>query len=354
MGLSKNRRKIDQIDEKIIKLLNKRALESLEIRKAKEKLNKSIFTPSREKEVYKKVLDKNKGPLSEESIKAVYREVMSGSLALGRPLNIAYLGPEATFTHIAALSKFGKSLNYVECKSITDVFTEVDRARADYGVVPIENSTEGAVNHTLDMFIDSDLKICSEVYLDIRHNLLGKDKKISSVKEVCSHEQVFAQCRIWLEKNLPGAKLTSYASTTQAAIAVNKAKGKAAIASDLAAKEYKLNILARSIQDSAHNVTRFLVIAKEEAEQSRNDKTSIVFSLKDKVGVLHDALVPFKKNRINLTKIESRPSQLKAWEYYFYVDLEGHYKDNKVRKAITELEKNCTYLKVLGSYPVGK
>ncbi|NQU94965.1 MAG: prephenate dehydratase [Candidatus Omnitrophica bacterium] len=354
MSLEKNRRKIDQIDGKIVKLLNERALESLKIGKTKQKLNKPTFAPSREKEVYKKVLDKNKGPLSEESMKAVYREIMSGSRALNSRLCIAYLGPETTFTHIAALGRFGGSSDYSKCETITDVFTEVERGRANYGVVPIENSTEGAVNHTLDMFINSELKIYSEIYLPIEHNLLSKHKEISSIKRVYSHEQVFAQCRMWLEKKLPNAKLMAYPSTATAAFYCSARKGGAAIASKLAAKKYGLKTLARSIQDSAHNTTRFLIIAREEAEQSRNDKTSIVFSLKDKVGVLHDALVPFKKNRINLTKIESRPSQLKAWEYYFYVDLEGHYKDKEVRKAITELEKNCTYFKILGSYPVGK
>jgi len=354
MHLANNRRKIDEIDKKIVSLLNKRAEESLSIGKIKQKLNKAAFTPAREKEVYRKVSERNKGPLPEKSINAVYREIMSGSLALARPLGIAYLGPETTFTHIAALSKFGASLDYLKCESITDVFTEVERGRADYGVVPIENSTEGAVNHTLDMFMDSGLKIYSEIYLPIEHNLLSKLSKLSSIKKVYSHEQVFAQCRIWLEKKLNTAKLVSSSSTAQAAYDCVRVKGGAAIASKLAAKKYGLKTLARSVQDSSHNVTRFLVIANKQAEPGKNDKTSIVFSLKDKVGVLHDALVPLKKHKINLTKVESRPSQQKAWEYYFFVDLVGHHKNPKVKKALSELEKSCTYMKVLGSYPVGK
>jgi len=354
MRLAKQRLKIDQIDSKIVGLLNKRANETIKIKKLKKRLKKSVFTPHREKEVYEKVQQRNRGPLSPESVRAIYREIMSASLALEKSPKIAYFGPEATFTHLAALEKFGSSVNYLECKSITEVFTEVERQRADYGVVPIENSTEGAVNHTLDMFIDSELKICSEVYLPIEHNLLCKRKNISSIKNVYSHQQVLAQCRMWLEKNLPNAKLISYASTTEAAMAAATGKGNAAIASALAAERYGLNIVAPSIQDSSHNVTRFLVIGKKEAEPSRNDRTSVVFSLKDKVGVLYDALSPFKKNRINLTKIESRPSRLKAWEYYFYVDMVGHYNDRKVKKALSELEKSCTYMKILGSYPVGK
>ena len=354
MRLAEKRRKIDELDRRIVGLLNKRAKETLEIRKIKKETKKALFAPHREKEVYEKVVKKNKGPLSDESLKAVYREVMSGSLALDRPVKIAYLGPEATFTHIAALRKFGESLNYVECKSITDVFTEVERDRADYGVVPIENSTEGAVNHTLDMFINSELKVYSEVYLSISHNLLSKNKNISSVKRVYSHQQVFAQCRIWLEKNLPGARLVSHASTTEAALFAASGKGRAAIASAAAAEKYGLNILERSIEDSPHNVTRFLIIGKHEAEPTKKDKTSIMFSIKDKVGVLHDMLVPFKNGRINLTKIESRPSRVKAWEYYFFIDLEGHYKDKKVKTALKDLEPKCTCLKVLGSYPVGR
>ncbi|MCQ9207607.1 MAG: chorismate mutase, partial [Omnitrophica bacterium] len=208
MRLAKKRRDIDRLDGKIVELLNERAKETLEIRKIKKQAKKDVFTPHREKEVYSKVSIKNKGPLSTKSIKAIYREIMSGSLALDKSLKIAYLGPEATFTHIAALKKFGASLDYLECKSITDVFTEVERNRADYGVVPIENSTEGAVNHTLDMFINSELKIYSEAYLPIVHNLLSQHKKMSAIKKVLSHQQVFAQCRIWLEKNLPNAKLS--------------------------------------------------------------------------------------------------------------------------------------------------
>lgn len=354
MRLAKKRHEIDRIDGKIIGLLNKRAKETLEVRKIKKATKKGVFTPHREKEVYNKVLAKSKGPLSVKSIKAIYREIMSGSLALDKPLKIAYLGPEATFTHIAALRKFGESLDYIECRSITDVFTEVERGRADYGVVPIENSTEGAVNHTLDMFIDSGLKICSEAYLSIVHSLLSKHKKMSLIKKVHSHQQVLAQCRIWLEKNLPNARLVPHATTIDAAMFAARGKGNGAIASEVAAKKYELNILAHSIEDSPHNVTRFLIIGKQEAEPTKNDKTSIMFSIKDRVGALHDMLVPFKKNGINLMKIESRPSRREAWEYYFFVDLEGHYKDKKAEKALSELEKKCAYFKVLGSYPVGK
>jgi len=310
-----------------------------------------VFSPGREKQIYKRLTAANKGPLPNETLGAVYREIMSGSLSLQNPPVIAYLGPEATFTHIAALKKFGKSLDYLECESIADVFTEVERGRADYGVVPIENSTEGAVNHTLDMFIDSDLKICSEIYLPIKHNLLSKSKQITSVKRIYSHQQVLAQCRIWLETNMPLVKLIPVASTTTAAMLAANSKNSAAIASGLAAQKYKLNILANSVEDSAHNITRFLIIGNQDVECTGCDKTSIVFSMKDCSGALHDVLTPFKGSSINLTKIESRPSKKTAWKYYFYVDMEGHIEEKKISQALKRLQKHCNYYKLLGSYP---
>ncbi len=349
------RKKIDQIDNKILHFLNERANVTLQIGNLKSKRTRASFSPDREAQIYQRLLKANKrGPLKDETVRAIYREIMSGSLALQNPPRIAYLGPEATFTHIAALNKFGKSLEYIKCDSIADVFTEVERQRADYGVVPIENSTEGAVNYTLDMFIDSELKICSEAYLPIKHNLMSKSKKISAIKRVFSHQQVFAQCRKWLEINLPQAELVPVASTTVAASICSRGKSNAAIASNLAAEENKLNILARAIEDSPHNITRLLIIGKQEAEPTGNDKTSIVFSMKDKVGALHDVLTPFKRKKINLTKIESRPSKKKAWKYYFFVDMQGHIKNKKIKQALSQLEKNCTYLKWLGSYPASQ
>ncbi len=354
MRLKKNRRKIDEIDAKIVALLNKRAEETMRIRTIKKKIKQDIYSPHREKEIYKNILKKNNGPLSGKSLKAVYREIMSGSLSLEKPLGIAYLGPPLTFTHLAALSNFGKSVNYIECGGIGEVFGEVDKGRADYGVVPIENSIEGAVNYTFDMFVNSDLKICSEIYLEISHNLLGGMGDMKKIKKVYSHPQVFAQCRKWIEKNIPRAELIEVSSTSKAAERSAGEKDAACIASLMAAGSYGLKALARGIEDTAHNVTRFLVIGRDFAKPTGNDKTSIMFSIRDKVGALHDMLVPFKKNRINLTKIESRPSRLKAWEYYFFVDLEGHSSGQKVKRALTGLAKGCSYLKILGSYPVGK
>ena len=353
MNLKNLRRSIDFIDSDILKLLNKRARVILNITKVKSKVKGAIYVPDREKEVYGNVTSKNTGPMSDGSLRAIYREIMSGALELERPLRIAYFGPEFTNTHIASMKKFGSSVSYSACGTIRDVFSEVEKARADYGVVPIENSIEGAVNYTLDMFMDSDLKICSEVYMDIAHNLLSKDASRQKIKRVHSNPQVFGQCRIWLETNLPRVELVEVSSTSKAAEIASRQKGAACIASILAAKHYGLKILEDSIQDSSHNVTRFLVIGKTEARPTKEDKTSVMFSVKDRSGALHDVLVPFKKYRINMTKIESRPSKIKAWEYYFFVDIEGHHENAGVAKALSELKKACAYLKVLGSYPVG-
>ena len=348
--LSKLRKQIDALDEKILGLLNQRANITLSIGHFKAKDKTSAYVPNREKEIYEHIADVNKGPLSNDALKAVYREIMSGSLALEQPIKISYLGPAATFTHLAAMKKFGSSVKYNPAGSITEIFAEVEKGRADYGVVPIENSIEGAINHTLDMFIDSDLVICSEIGLEVTHNLMANCAK-SDIKRVYSKFEVFGQCRMWLESNLPKVELIEVSSTSKAADIAAVEKNAAAIASSLAADCYGLKILAGSIEDSARNITRFLVIGKTQAAVSKKDKTSIMFSVKDKPGALHDILVPFKKNGINMTKIESRPSKKKAWEYYFFVDLEGHAASPKVKKALVQLKAHTNVFKVLGSYP---
>jgi len=353
MNLKTLRGKVDGLDKKIISLLNARAGMAGVIAKTKIKEGKSIYSPERESEVLKRIVELNRGPLDSEALQSIYREIMSSSLSLGKPLVIAYLGPQASFSNLAALKRFGTQLEYVPCESITDVFLEVEKGNADYGVVPIENSIEGAVTYTLDMFVDSDLKICSQIILDIAHNLLANCAK-DKIKRVYSNPNVLGQCRIWLQENLPCAERIEVSSTTRAAIIAAKEKNSACIASLLAAKIYKLNVLARNIEDSPHNATRFMVIGRANVAATKHDRTSILFSIKDKVGALHDMLVPFKKYRINLTKIESRPSKKKAWDYYFYLDLEGHRDDPKVKKALAELEAKCKFMKILGSYPIGE
>lgn len=352
MKLKSLRGKIDDIDKKIIALLNERAAVAKNIGSLKNRAGSGIYMPDREAQIYKNILRQNKGLLSHKALSAIYREIMSSSLALEKSLNIAFWGPEASFTHLAAIKKFGSQVRYSSCDNITDVFREVEVLRADYGVVPVENSTEGAVSHTLDMFINSDLKICSEILLDISHNLMGKCD-IKSVKRVYSNPNVFGQCRGWLDTHLRGVELIEVSTTSRAAEIASKEKGSCAIANILAAKKYKLKMLARDIEDSTSNVTRFLVIGQHIPAPTKKDKTSIMFSTgRDRIGALHDMLSPFKKNKVNLTKIESRPSKKKSWEYYFFVDMLGHYRDAKVKKALKELEKQCLYFKILGSYPV--
>ena len=347
------RKNIDALDKRIVELLNKRTKDILKIGKLKNRFNKSIYAPAREKEILEKIAQQNKGPLTDEALAAIYREIMSASLSLEKPICIAYLGPKATFTHLAALKRFGSMVQYLACDNIADVFLEVEKDNADYGVVPIENSIEGAISHTLDMLVDSDLKICSQVMLDISHNLLANCQK-KNIQRIYSNPQVFGQCRLWLESNLPKADLIEVSSTTRAAQIASREKNAACIASLLAAKEYKLKVIAKEIEDSPHNITRFLVIGKNEAEPTGHDKTSIMFSIKDRVGALHDMLVPFKKYKINLTKIESRPSKKRAWDYFFFVDLLGYVRDKKIKRALEELEEKCKFLKVLGSYPTNE
>jgi len=353
MNMRELRQKINKVDTKILQLVNERTKLALEIGRIKARKGKEYYVPDREKKVYEGLLKKNKGPLSSKSVKAIYREIMSAALSLEKSLEVAYLGPEATFTHLAALDKFGSSVTLIPAKSITDIFIEVEKGSADYGVVPIENSTEGIVNHTLDMFIDSELQICSEISLEVSLYLLSGGK-IKDVKRIYSKPQALGQCRNWIESHLPQAELIEVSSTSKGAAVASREKNAAAIASELAAEIYNLKIIGRRIEDIAINVTRFLVIGRTLANRTGRDKTSIMFSIRDRVGALYAMLQPFRRYRINLTKIESRPSRRKAWDYYFFVDMEGHYQDEKVKKALKELEKECRYLKILGSYPVGE
>lgn len=351
MSLEKLRKKINDIDSKMVVLLNTRAKISKAIGEKKIKDKKGIYSPAREKQVLGRIKALSKGPLTMEAFEAIYREIMSSSFTMENMRSVAHLGTQGAFTHMAAKKHFGSLVKYQPCESILEVFQRVEHDDCDYGVVPIENSIEGIVTHTIDLLVDSELKICSQRLLKISHNLLSKTL-LKDIKKVYSNPQVFGQCRNWMSHNLPKAKEIWVASTTDAAKIAVKEKNSAAIASSEASKVYSLPILKRNIQDIAHNTTRFLIIAREDAAQTGNDRTSILFSIKDKIGALHDMLVPFYKNKINLTKIESRPSKKRAWDYYFFVDFQGHRQDKDVKKALSELEKMCKYLKVLGSYPI--
>jgi chorismate mutase/prephenate dehydratase len=353
MSLEEIRKKIDHIDTEIIRLLNERARAAMEIGKIKDQANAHIYAPAREKQIFDKITLKNPGPLSNDALKSIYKEIISASRSLEKPLTVTYLGPRATFTHLAAQQKFGSSTTYLPARTISDVFNDVQKGRADYGVVPIENSTDGIVSYTLDMFMESDLKIFSEVMLEVSQNLMSRSQ-LQDIKKVYSHPQALGQCRKWLEANLPQAELIATSSTTQAAELAEKDADAAAIANELASEIYHLNLLVRRIEDSPNNFTRFLVIGHSMAERGEHDKTSVMFSIKHQAGALSEVLKRFSLHRINLTRIESRPSRQRAWEYVFFVDLEGHIDDLPVAQALAEAAECCIFLKSLGSYPSGE
>ena len=345
------RREIDGIDEKILSLLRERAEKIVNIGALKKEKGRVVYDPARERRILERLKSQNKGRLSEEDVSAIFQEIFSSCRFLEYPLRIAYLGPEATFTHQAALKTFGSRTQYIPQKSIASVFNCVEKNQADYGVVPVENSTEGVVSHTLDMFLDLDLKIVNEVLLPVRHHLLTYST-LKEIREVYSHPQALAQCQNWLEQNLSEVTLHETESTAEATKLVARKKKAAAIASEIASRLYNIPILVQDIQDHSRNYTRFLVVGNHFTEKSGRDRTSILFSIKDRVGALHDMLVPFRQHGVNLTKIESRPTKRRAWEYVFFVDFIGYRDDPPVQQALAELEKLCLFLKILGSYPV--
>jgi chorismate mutase/prephenate dehydratase len=353
MKLPEIRQKIDALDEQLLKLLSERADLVHEVGLVKRAEGTEIYAPEREEAVFRAVVAKNaamKGRLPEKSIRAIYREIMSASLALEKDLTIAYFGPEATNTHQAARSKFGASVRYTPQVSIADVFDVVARGTADYGVVPIENSTEGAVNHTLDVFMDSELRICAQILMKIENHLVAKIPR-EKIRRIYSHPQVFGQCRNWLRLNMPDVDLIEVSSTPRAAELASQEDEAAAITGQMAAEVHGLHVLAASIQDIATNTTRFLVIGRTASPPTGDDRTSLMFCVQDKPGALFHALEPFNRLKISMSKIESRPSKRKAWEYFFFVDIDGHATEEKVQQALEALSHHCTFVKILGTYP---
>ncbi len=347
------RQKIDEIDDQFVRLLTERAEIVTKIAQIKRDANLAFHNPDRERAIIERVTSSCKGLFPKDALKVIFREIISASLSLEEPLKVAYLGPEGTFTHLAAIRHFGSSAKYIPAERIKAIFESVEAKKADYGLVPIENSNEGVVSYTLDVFVDCDLKIAAEVLLEVSHNLLSKDGDIKKIKRVYSHPQAAAQCREWFERHMPHIHVLDVVSTAKAAEIASKDAETAAIASELAARLYDLKFIEKRIEDNKNNFTRFLVIARDYPKKTGNDKTSIMFSLKDKPGALFNVLVPFKKADINLSKIESRPSKRRAWEYIFFADMIGHIEDKKLRDAIEEVKDSCLYLKHLGSYPIG-
>ena len=350
MSIADHRKAIDRLDGQIVRLLNERTKHVLEIGAIKLRAGEEIYAPHRELAVLERVGRKNLGPLPAESLRAIYREIMSSALALEKTMVIAYLGPEATFTHQAAIQRFGSSLRYAPQKTIADVFMEVAKNRADYGVVPVENSTEGVVTHTLDMFVDSDLKVVAQIVLPIEHCLLSRGRR-DQLRKLYVHPQTMAQCRGWLHRNFPLTELIETSSNARSAELATKERRSGAIAGTLAADRYRLPILEHNIQDRSANATRFVVLGRKGPPRTGRDRTSIMFSVTNKVGALHRALAAFPRYRLNMTKIESRPSKRKDWEYFFFVDCDGHVEDRSVARALERLHEHCSFVKVLGSYP---
>ncbi len=358
MNIPEHRKLIDRLDAHIVRLLNERTKHVLAIGDMKLKAGEEIYAPHRERAVLQRICQSNEGPVTDEQLCAIYREIMSSALALEKTMSIAYLGPEATFTHQAAIQKFGSSLRYAPQKTIADVFAEVSKKHADYGVVPVENTTEGVVTHTLDMFVDSDLKIVSQIVLPIQY-CLAAHCRLEAIRRLYVHPQALGQCRSWVQKNLSHAEIIETSSNARSAELVAHPHGKtsrpqgkaAAITGIFAAERYGLDVLEQDIQDNVGNATRFLVLGRQCSPPTGDDRTSLLMSVADKAGALHEAIAAFRRYKINMTKIESRPSKRKAWEYFFFIDCAGHVQDRKVVKAIQLLGEHCSFVKVLGSYP---
>src|SRR5215471_2926810 len=349
------RTRIDAVDEQIHQLLNERArlAQQVGISKTHDGRTVDFYRPEREAQVLRMAKERNQGPLRDEEVLRLFREIMSACLAQQEPLKVAFLGPEGTFTQSAVLSHFGHSVRALPLASIDEVFHEVEAANADFGVVPIENSTEGTVNHTLDRFLTSPLKICGEVELRIRQYLMGAMSTLSRVARVCSHPQSLAQCRGWLEEHLPEIEQVPVASNAEGARRARDEAGTAAIAGDTAAEVYGLKVLAAQIEDRADNTTRFLILGRKLFAASGEDRTTLLLSVghTDAPGALYRLLEPLAKHRVSLTRIESRPSRRRKWDYVFFMDLEGHAEDRNVARALAALKKRASLFRVLGSYP---
>lgn len=350
------RERIDALDRDIQTLINERARcaqQVAEVKRAAGETQTVFYRPEREAQVLRQVMARNEGPLSNEEIGRLFREIMSACLALEEPLKIAFLGPEGTFTQAAALKHFGHSVQTVPLRAIDEVFREVEAGSADYGVVPVENSTEGVVNHTLDRFLQSPLTICGEVQLRIHHHLLGLPEGVRAVRRVYSHQQSLAQCREWLALNLPGVETIAVSSNGEAARRVREEPDAAAIAGQSAADVYELPVIAANIEDEPTNTTRFLVIGNQTIPPSGRDKTALLVAAPNGPGLLYRLLEPFARHHLNLTRIESRPSRRGMWDYVFFIDLEGHRDDPAVAAVLNELARETSLLRVLGSYPIG-
>lgn len=355
LSLAELRRQIDAIDDQVLALLNRRAGCAQQVAETKQAMGETgtFYRPERETEVLRRIAANNTGPLSNDTVVRFFREVMSACLALEKPLTVAFLGPAGTFCQQAAYKHFGHAVLVEPCPTIGEIFRAVEGGTCQFGVVPVENSTEGVIAHTLDSFLNSPLLIAGEVALRIHHNLMGKQADLAKIRKVYSHQQSLAQCRQWLDRHLPQAERFSASSNAEAARLAGLEEDSAAIAGEVAAELYGLSILARHIEDEADNTTRFLVVGKQAVGPTGADKTSLLISTRNSPGALYSVLEPFARHGISMSKIESRPSRRGVWDYVFFIDLCGHRQDEALAQALQELEKEVLMLKVLGSYPRG-
>lgn len=354
MSLNDLRKEIDHIDEQIISLLNRRAELAQEVGHHKSRTRAHYFTPEREQAVFKRLLGLSRGPLEPTAIRAIYREIISASRALEKPLAVAFLGPEGTFSHQAAINKFGSLSTFQPADSIAEIFSLVERGAADYGIVPVENSLAGVIPETLDTFMVTNLRIVSETFVPIVHNLASHAASLDDIKRVYSHPQPFAQSRQWLRTHIPNVEQVEVSSTARAAEIAAKEQSTAAVCPTIAAERAGLPILVTHIEDNPTNRTRFLVLGYNEPEPSGRDKTSLMFSVHHRSGELFRAIAAFEKYDVNLMMIESRPAKVTTWEYVFYIDVQGHIRETNVAKAVGQLKEHALFVTVLGSYPAAE
>jgi chorismate mutase/prephenate dehydratase len=345
------REQIDAIDQQILELLNHRARVAQDVGHIKAETNAPVFRPEREAQVLRNAAERNPGPLPGTDVQTIFREIMSACRALERRLTVAYLGPSGTFSEQAVYQHFGRAVECLPCGSIDEVFRATEAGAADFGMVPVENSTEGAINRTLDLLLQTTLTVSGEVSLAVHHTLMTAGGTMDGIKRICAHSQALAQCQAWLNQHYPAIERLAVASNGEAARLAGEDPGTAAIAGEIAGQKYNLQVVSAHIQDDPHNRTRFVVVGRLQTAPSGKDHTSLVLSVPNKAGAVYNLLAPLAKHGVSMTRFESRPARMGTWEYYFYVDVEGHALDEKVAKALQELKVNAAFFKVLGSYP---
>lgn len=345
------REQIDAIDAQILELLSRRGKVAQEVGHVKAETNAPVFRPEREAQVLRGVAERNPGPLKDRDVQTIFREIMSSCRALEKRVTVAYLGPSGTFSEQAVFQQFGSAIETLPCVSIDEVFRATEAGTADFGVVPVENSSEGAINRTLDLLLATTTTISGEVSIPVHHSLMSKTGSMDGVKTVCAHSQALAQCQVWLNQHYPGIERRAVASNAEAAVLASQDPSVAAIASEMAGEQYQLGVVQAHIQDDPHNRTRFVVIGQLQTGPSGRDRTALVLAVPNKAGAVYNLLAPLSKHGVSMTRFESRPARIGTWEYYFYVDIEGHVHDAAVARALEELKDNAAFFKVLGSYP---